>query len=197
MDARRRIVLASTSAYRAQLLQRLRLAFVAVPPPLEEHILPGEAPKSAAERLAREKAESLRVQYEDAIIIAGDQTAAVENTILRKPFTFERALQQLVDIRGRYHTLNTALHVLDTRTGDARSHVDTATLTLRNDLTDAELRAYLLADRPFDCAGGYRIESLGIALFSQICCDDWSAIQGLPLIALSGILRELGVRIPA
>ena len=187
------IILASTSRYRRDLLQRLQLDFVTRAPQIEERVIPGELPEAMALRLAREKAHRVAESIPGAIVIGADQVAAIDGRILRKPGTPERALEQLQAMRGRVHTLNTAIHLVNTETAQERSHVDVARLWLRADLSDTELRTYIAHDRPLDCAGGYKLESRGIALFARIECDDWNAIIGLPLIALVDILREFGV----
>lgn len=189
------IVLASTSPYRRALLERLGLDFTAVPPACDEEALkdPGLSPQALAEHLAAAKAASLAARHREAIIIGSDQLAELDGAILGKPGDRAGALAQLRAMQGREHRLITALAV---RHGDAiHRHTDVTRLQMRA-LDDAGLERYLDADQPFDCAGSYKIEARGIALFEHIASDDHSAITGLPLIALCSILRELGVAVP-
>ncbi|MDQ7063507.1 MAG: nucleoside triphosphate pyrophosphatase [candidate division KSB1 bacterium] len=190
------IILASTSPYRRQLLERLRLPFEAVAPGVEETLLPDEKPAGRALRLAWMKAEALANRYPDALIIGGDQVAALGDTVLQKPGIPERNAEQLARMRGRMHRLLTAVALLHPASGRTVQFLNEARLWLRDDITDAALRAYVRADNPVNCAGGYKLESLGIALFSRIECDDWTAIIGLPLLQLVRELRAFGIHVP-
>jgi septum formation protein len=189
------LVLASTSPYRRALLERLGVPFRCVSPSVDERVFKerGLAPRVLAEALAAAKAASLAATFPDAAILGGDQIATIDGQILGKPGTPEAACRQLAALAGRSHELITAVTVW--RAGCSYSHTDVAALTMRR-LTDAEIARYTAADRPFDCAGAYKIEALGIALFERIACEDHTAITGLPLIALAGILRGLGFAIP-
>jgi septum formation protein len=189
------LVLASTSPYRRALLARLGLPFRALPPACDEEALkvPGLAPAALAVALARAKAESLRAAEPGAVIIGSDQLAAVDDTILGKPGTVERAEAQLALLAGRTHTLLTAVAVA--HPGGLLEHLDVTRLTMRP-LTGAQIARYVAADRPLDCAGAYKLEEGGIALFSAIESADHSAITGLPLLALGTLLASLGFPVP-
>lgn len=190
----RHLVLASTSRYRRALLERLRVPFDVAAPRYEED----DGGETNADVLvathALGKAESLREAFPESLIIGSDQVVAFEGTILGKPGTPARAEAQLRTLRGREHVLLTALVVLDARTGHAERHLDRTRLRVR-DLTDAEIRAYVAAEIPVDCAGAYRSESLGVALFEYLRGDDPTAIVGLPLAALVRLLGAFGVNV--
>ncbi len=190
------IILASSSPYRRNLLERLRLPFIAKAPGVEETVIPGEKPAARAMRLARLKAEALADRYPDAVIIGSDQVAALGDAILQKPGTPERTFEQLVRMRGTVHQLFTAVTLLHPATGQSRSFLDEARLKMRDDLNDEAIWSYIRTDQPFNCAGGYMLESQGIALFSRIECDDWTAIIGLPLMALVRELKAFGIHVP-
>jgi septum formation protein len=190
----RHVVLASTSRYRRALLERLRIPFEAAPPRYDEREPPGEGAEAIAETHALGKARSLAVAYPESLIIGSDQVVSLEDRILGKPGTRARAIEQLRVLRGREHTLITALVVLDAVTFRVERHLDRTRLRLR-DLSDAEIRAYVDADEPLDCAGSYRSESLGIALFEYLRGDDPTAIVGLPLAGLVRLLGALGVNV--
>jgi septum formation protein len=189
------LVLASTSPYRRALLERLGVPFRCRAPLVDEEALkdPSLAPLALAERLALAKATSLGEEEPDATLIGSDQLVAFDGEILGKPGSAERAVEQLARMAGRPHELITALVVW--HRGRAFAHTDVATLHLRP-LGRDEIARYVEADRPFDCAGSYKLESRGIALFARIDSADHSAITGLPLIALTTVLRDLGYRIP-
>jgi septum formation protein len=191
------LILASTSPYRRELLQRLGVPFRWRAPLMDEEAvkatLGGLGPVEQARHLATAKAASLRVEEPGATVIGSDQLVALGDRILGKPGTPEAAVTQILDLAGRSHQLITALAV---HRGDERIvHVDVATLTMRS-LSRAEVERYVAADHPVDCAGSYKLERQGIALFERIVADDHSAITGLPLIALVSILRGLGYPVP-
>lgn len=189
------LILASTSPYRAALLARLGLPFETRAPVCDEdrwkdHGLP---PAELAATLARAKAESLADLPPGATVIGGDQVAACGGRILDKPGERERAVEQLSLLAGRTHELHTAICVL--RDGERREHRDRTLLHMRG-LDRAALERSVDADRPLDCAGAYKLEARGIALFERIESDDHSAITGIPLLALVRILTGFGYRIP-
>jgi septum formation protein len=189
------LILASTSPYRRALLDRLGLPFRCQAPGVDEDVLKGLGlpPRELADRLAVAKADAVASAHPGAVVIGSDQLVAFEGRVLGKPGSADRAVEQLVQMSGKPHELITAMAV---RAGDRLlTHTDVARLHLRP-LTRPELRRYVDADRPVDCAGSYKLESLGIALFDRIECADHSAITGLPLIALTSILRELGFPVP-
>jgi septum formation protein len=193
--AQRRLILASTSIYRRQLLERLRLSFECQPPRCDESPLPGESAESLARRLARLKAEAVAAPAADAVVIGSDQVAVRGGEILGKPGTAQRCIAQLRACSGLEVVFLTAVHVADARNGRSESHIDRTRVQFRA-LDDAEIARYVAADAPFDCAGGFKAESLGIALFERIESEDPTALTGLPLIWLSGALRRAGIRVP-
>lgn len=189
------IVLASTSRYRAALLDRLGLDYRQVAPDCDEEALKEQSlpPQELAERLAAAKAASVAATWRDAIVIGSDQVADHAGETLGKPGSSERACAQLGAMSGESHRLITAVCV---RQRDrVLTHTDRTLLHMRR-LDDAAIARYVAADEPLDCAGAYKLEGRGIALFERIESDDHSAITGLPLIALCRMLRELGVTIP-
>jgi len=189
------LVLASTSRYRRELLARLGLPFRAIAPACDEEALkvPGMAPPALAAMLALAKAESLRDAEPGAVIIGSDQIAALGDVALGKPGTAARAEEQLAMLAGRTHALVTAVAVV--HPGGVLEHVDVTRLTMRP-LSAEQIARYVAADAPLDCAGSYKLEARGIALFSRIESDDHAAITGLPLIALVTMLSSLGFPVP-
>jgi len=191
------LILASTSPYRRALVERLGVPFRCIAPLIDEEELKAElntaGPRELAERLAMAKAISVARNEPHATVIGGDQLVAFDGTILGKPGSSEQAVAQLQAMSGRSHELITALVVL--RDNTAHAHTNVTNLTLRP-LTPSEIDRYVEADQPLDCAGSYRLEARGIALFERIDSDDHSAIVGVPLIALTTILRTIGFAIP-
>lgn len=189
------IILASTSPYRRALLGRLGLPFDCVAPPIDEEALkdPALAPRALAEALAAAKADSVAATHPDAIVIGSDQLVSCDGRILGKPGDADRAVGQLLALSGRSHLLITAMAVR--AGGRLHRHTDLTTLAMRR-LGRPEIERYVEADRPFDCAGGYKLEARGIVLFESIESADHTAITGLPLIGLTTILRDLGVTLP-
>ncbi len=189
-----RLVLASTSRYRAEVLRRLGVPFEAIAPDLEEVIPPGAVPHSAASMLARQKAlaVSTRPTERDALVIGSDQICvAPDGEILHKPGSVERAVAQLQRLQGKTHMLVTAVAVA--RGDEVHGAFDVHRLTM-HPWSDDALRAYVARDQPLDCAGSYRLEAAGIALFSRIEADpetaDETAIIGLPLMKTLRLMRE-------
>lgn len=191
------LILASTSDYRRALVERLGIPFRCVAPPIDEDALKadltGSTPRELAEQLALAKARSVAERGPGAVVIGGDQLVSFDGSILGKPGTAERAVAQLRAMAGRSHDLITAIAVL--HSGRIYAATNVTRLTLRP-LTPAEIERYVSADRPLDCAGSYKLEARGIALFDRIESDDHSAIIGVPLIALTTILRTIGFTIP-
>lgn len=188
------VVLGSGSRYRRELLGRILPEFEVVVPGADESPRPGEAAQDLALRLACRKAEVVANQRPAALVIGSDQVAECAGQILGKPGTAERAMAQLRTCAGQPLSLYTAVCARGPGGGPIRTHVDHTTLMFR-ELGDAEIRRYVQRDQPLDCAGSFRIEALGAALFSEVITRDPTAIQGLPLLWLSGALSELGVRI--
>lgn len=191
-----KIILASTSKYRKALLERLGLSLDCIAPGVDEEACKAEIedPVALAVHLARAKARAVAELWPDAVVIGADQLATIDGRILGKPGTFENAVAQLQSLSGRTHTLVTAMTVAGP-CGQMQSHLDLSRLTMRP-LTRPELEKYVARDNPLDCAGSYKLEEAGIALFERIETEDHTAITGLPLVALVGILRSLGVAIP-
>jgi septum formation protein len=188
------IVLASTSPYRRQLLARLRLPFSVQAPQVDEHALPGETPAATARRLAQAKAAAVAAGRPDAIVIGSDQVADVDGEALSKPGTHEAALAQLTRMQGREVVFHTALAVIGP---DGCRQVDEVPTVVRFRVLPADqLDAYLRLERPYDCAGAAKIESLGIVLAESVRADDPTALIGLPLIRLTSMLAACGVRLP-
>ena len=190
-----RAILASTSPYRRALLERLRLPFDCEPPGCDEQRQPGEAADALAMRLARLKAEAVAAHRPGCIVIGSDQVAIRGEEVLGKPGSVERCIEQLRRSSGRDVTFLTAVHVIDGRHGRTESHLDRTRVVFRP-LDDGEITRYVAADRPLDCAGGFKAESLGIALFERIESADPTALTGLPLVWLSGALRRAGIPVP-
>jgi septum formation protein len=192
-----RLILASSSAYRRALLQRLRLPFDTSAPDIDETPLPLEAPEATALRLAREKARAVAAGAPGALVIGSDQVATLDGMQIGKPGDHARALAQLRAMRGRRVVFHTALCLWDAREADpdAAAQVENVqTFVTFRDLPDAELDAYLRIEQPYDCAGSAKNEGLGIAILERIDSPDPTALTGLPLIALCGMLRRAGVQ---
>ena len=190
------LVLASGSRYRAELLQRLNLPFLQCSPDIDESADSGEAPDVLASRLAREKADAGRILTQPgALVIASDQVAACQGVRLHKPGSEERAKEQLQMMSGHSVDFYTGLCLLDTRSNRHFSALDRTTVRLRH-LSHDEIERYIAADQPLDCAGSFKVESLGISLFESIDSQDPTALVGLPMIALCRGLREAGVSVP-
>ncbi|WP_374494978.1 nucleoside triphosphate pyrophosphatase [Zoogloea sp.] len=190
-----KLVLASTSAYRRELLSRFGLPFDIARPDIDESPLPGEAPRATAERLAIGKAKAVANQFEDALIIGSDQVASLGELRFGKPGTVERAVAQLRSMNGRTVIFDTALAVLNTRSGQIQ--VDTVPTEVRfRPLSDGEIVRYVERERPLDCAGSAKSEGLGITLLDALSGDDPNALVGLPLIALARMLRNEGLTLP-
>ena len=191
-----RLILASGSAYRRELLARLRLPFEVLAPDIDEAPLPGETPDATALRLACAKARAVAERAPGSIVIGSDQVATLGGEQIGKPGNHAAALAQLQKMRGRQVIFHTALCVWDGRatalTGPAQLENVQVAVTFR-DLPDAELDAYLRIEQPYDCAGSAKNEGLGIALLARIDSTDPTALTGMPLIALTGMLRKAGV----
>lgn len=189
------LILASTSRYRRSLLERLGIVFTAVPPETLEDVLAGELPPDRALRLAIAKAQAVATQRPDAVVIGSDQVAAVGSKILDKPGDAARCRAQLAAASGSSARFHTACAVIAPRAGIRMVHIDTTTVFFRS-LTEQEIDRYVEVERPFDCAGGFRAEGLGIALFESIESRDPTALIGLPLIWLACALRRAGFQLP-
>lgn len=189
----KKLVLASTSKYRQELLKQLGLPFEAQKPLIDEEAEkdPSLNPQKLAEKLAFLKAQSLKAP--GTIVLGGDQLVAHRGKILGKPHTRERAIEQLLEMQDSKHELITAICVFD---GDkAIPYTDITTLHMKP-LTRVQVERYVDLDQPLDCAGAYKIEKHGMMLFDKIESEDFSAIQGLPLLRLAKILKDSGISIP-
>ncbi len=191
MSSQPPLILASTSPFRRELLERLGLTFTVQAPEVDEAHLPGEPPTERALRLASEKAEVVAVRNPGAVVIGSDQVAAAGGVILDKPGTVERACQQLKHLSGSQARFHTACAVRWRNTGFSVNHLETVTVAVR-ELTDVEIERYVAREQPLNCAGSFKSEGLGIALFSRIESEDPTALVGLPLIWLAGALRLAG-----
>ncbi len=188
----RRLVLASTSPYRRELLTRLRLAFTVQSPEVDETPAEGEAPQSLALRLALAKADAVAASNPSAIVIGSDQVADLDGSAIGKPGDHERATAQLRSMRGKSVVFHTAVAVVCVETGFRATDIAPVTAHFR-DLGDAEIEHYLRTERPYDCAGSAKAETLGIALLDGIDSDDPTALIGLPLIRTCALLRRAGI----
>lgn len=190
-----RLVLASTSPFRRELLTRLQIPFTTAAPATDESPLPQEAPSAMAERLALQKAQAVAAQFPKALIIGSDQVAYSGEQIYGKPGTRENAIKQLQSMRGKEVIFHTGLCLFNSHTG--RSQVcGVATQVRFRALTDNEILRYLEREDALNCAGSAKSEGLGIALLDYLRGDDPNALVGLPLIALCNMLRAEGVELP-
>lgn len=189
------LILASTSRHRRTLLERLGLPFTAVAPGVDETPQQGESVDQLVKRLSRAKAEAVVAQHPGALIIGSDQAAERDGKILGKPGDHASAVAQLRAASGRHMQFHAGLCLIDTRSGGMQEHTDITRVTFRK-LTDAEIERYLRAEQPYDSAGSFKSESLGITLFEAIESSDPSALVGLPLITLCKFLRNAGLDLP-
>ncbi len=192
MPAPRPLILGSSSRYRRELLQRLRLPFTVEAPDLDESALPAEAPAALAQRLALAKAHAVAARHPGAVVIGSDQVADLDGEPIGKPGTHERAVAQLRRLRGRTVVFQTAVAVVCHATGYVGTALAPVTVRFRA-LTDAEIEHYLRTEEPYDCAGSAKCETLGIALLDAIDSDDPTALVGLPLIRTCALLRAAGI----
>jgi septum formation protein len=180
-----RLVLASTSTYRRQLLERLGIPFTVAASNVDEEALPGESAVDLVQRLARAKAEAVARRHTNSLIIGSDQLALCG----------ERAVAQLKSLSNQRVVFHTAVHVINTAENTNEGHVDLTTVHFRQ-LTDDEIKRYVARDKPYDCAGGFKVEALGVALFNRIESQDPTALIGLPLIWLASALRRNSFELP-
>jgi septum formation protein len=192
MEKRPPLVLGSTSRYRRELLERLRLPFTVERPEVDETPRPGEAPAALALRLALEKARAVAARHPTAVVIGADQVADLDGEAIGKPGDHARAVAQLRRMSGRRVVFQTALAVVHAARGHERALLAPVQVTFRT-LGDAEIERYLRLEQPYDCAGSAKCETLGIALLASIESDDPTALVGLPLIRTTMLLREAGI----
>lgn len=189
----RQLILASTSVYRRQLLERLRLPFTVIASDVDEAALPNEAPAQLACRLALAKAQAVAVQHPDSVVIGSDQVADLNGEALGKPETHARAVAQLQRMRGQTVIFQTAVSVVCLATGFAKTELAQVKVQFKH-LSDLQIERYLLAEQPYDCAGSAKSEGLGIALLARIDNDDPTALVGLPLIRTCLLLEAAGLQ---
>ncbi|MBN9321736.1 MAG: septum formation protein Maf [Delftia acidovorans] len=191
----RPLILGSTSRYRRELLERLRLPFQTVSPEVDETPLAGETPHALSLRLALAKAQAVAALHPGAVVIGSDQVPELDGLPLSKPGNHERATEQLRQMSGRQMNFHTAVSVVCQEIGFSETDVVTVQGRFR-DLNDAEIERYLRAEQPYDCAGSAKSEGLGIALLDAIVSDDPTALIGLPLIRTCQLLRAAGAVLP-
>ncbi len=188
------IILASSSIYRRELLQRLQMPFHTVSPHVDETILSGEKPQDTALRLSKEKAKKVGSEYPHALIIGCDQVATLDGEQLGKPLNHNNATKQLRLMRGKEVTFHSALCLYNAETGNMQAEVVPYLVKFRQ-LTDEQIESYLMKEQPYHCAGSAKSEGLGIALIESMVGDDPNALIGLPLVKLITMLQNEGVNV--
>lgn len=183
------LVLGSTSPFRKAILEKLNLPFECAKPNIDESALDGETPEELVERLAVEKAQAVREEFKNALIIGSDQVAVCEDEILGKPHNFENGVAQLSKFSGKAVTFLTGLSVLNTKTNEQLSLVEPFIVHFKENSTE-EISQYLKAEKPYNCAGSFKSEGLGICLFEKLEGDDPNTLIGLPLIKLVSLLKK-------
>jgi MAF protein len=189
------LVLGSASPFRRQLLERIGIAFESASPDIDESRLPGESPDDLVLRLAQEKARAVADAHPHALIIGSDQVACIDGRILGKPGTHDRARSQLLEVSGKRVSFYTGLCLLNTDSGHCQSVCEPFHVHFRR-LQPAQIERYLRREKPYNCAGSFKSEGLGIALFDRMEGDDPNALIGLPLIQLISMLAAEGIEIP-
>lgn len=192
MHMQPQIILASSSNYRRELLNRLQIPFECISPEVDETPLKDETPAETALRLAQVKARKVAINYPNALIIGCDQVATLDGTQLGKPYTHENATKQLRMMRGREVTFHSALCVFNAKTQHIQAEVVPYVVQFRA-LSDAQIQNYLTKEQPYQCAGSAKSEGLGIAMIEKMTGDDPNALIGLPLIKLIDMLQNQGV----
>jgi len=191
----KKIVLASTSVFRKQLLEKLNIEFETASPDIDESALPGESPQQLVERLSALKAQAVGNAFPDSLIIGSDQVACIDGKILNKPGNFENALKQLQIASGKVVTFYTGLTLFNSSNGATQTICDTYKVHFRT-LNDEQITRYLEQEQPYNCAGSFKSEGLGISLFEKLDGDDPNALIGLPLIRLINMLEKENLNIP-
>ena len=190
-----KLILASSSQYRKKLLQRLGLKFSSISPEIDETPQAGESAECLVRRLADEKAGHIGRDYRDAIVIGSDQVAVFDGQVIGKPGSHDKAVEQLKAFSQQTVEFLTAVSVIHTRAGFSESYTDLTTVEFRS-LGSGEIDRYLKIEKPYDCAGAFKAELLGIALFKRISSNDPTSLTGLPLIRTCEMLRKAGVLLP-
>ena len=188
------LILASSSEYRRQLLQKLLIPFSSISPKIDETALQGEKPHDTALRLAQEKAKKIGAEYLNALVIGCDQVATLDGEQLGKPLNHQNATKQLQSMRGREVTFHSALCLYNAATGNMQAEVVPYLVRFRQ-LTDVQIENYLTKEQPYQCAGSAKSEGLGIALLERMIGEDPNALIGLPLIKLVTMLQNEGVSV--
>jgi len=189
------LLLASSSVYRRDLLSRLRLPFTCSSPDIDESHRPGESALELVKRLSLEKAQALAASHPAHLIIGSDQVAVLNNQIIGKPHTFDKARQQLLNASGASVSFLTGLTLLNSQTGEYETDCVPFTVHMRT-LSTEQIERYLHAEQPYDCAGSFKAEGLGVSLFQRTEGDDATSLVGLPLIRLVDMLLAQGVAMP-
>ncbi len=191
----KKLILASTSPFRKEILKKLDLSFKAIPPDCDETAFPGESHKTLVMRLSEAKARSLANREPNALIIGSDQVADLENEMLTKPHTHDVAIEQLKKCSGQTVVFHTGLCLLDTEKNICQ--VDSVVSAVKfRELTELQIERYLIREQPYHCAGSFKSEGLGITLFEQLIGDDPNALIGLPMIRLCDMFAKVGVSLP-
>ena len=188
------LILASSSPYRRELLEKLRIPFSCVKPEVDETPLPNEAPEATALRLAQDKARKVAQAHPDALIIGCDQVATCNGMQIGKPGNHENAVKQLQMMRGKTVIFHSAMCLFNATTGEMQAENVPYAVTFRM-LTDAQIERYLNLEQPYDCAGSAKSEGLGIAVIEKMTGDDPNALVGLPLIKLISMLQRAGMHV--
>ena len=186
-----KIVLASSSTYRKKLLEPLLPSLTCVAPNIDESVQKGESAENYVSRLAQEKAKVVALQQTNALVIGSDQCAVLKGNIISKPGNHENAIAQLKASSGKTITFYTGLCVINTHSHSQQVSCETFQVTFRK-LSEKQIIAYLDKDQPYDCAGSFKVESLGITLFEKMQGDDYNTLIGLPLITLTSMLKTEG-----
>ncbi len=194
-NSMKKIVLGSTSPFRKALMEKLQISFLTDAPDIDESRLENEQPTAMVRRLSVEKAKKVAENHPDALIIGSDQCAVINGEVTGKPGSHEKAVQQLMRSSGNTVTFYTGLCLLDSNSGQHQLDCVPFYVTFR-ELTETEINHYLHRDQPYNCAGSFKSEGLGITLFSKMQGDDPSALRGLPLIRLCAMLRKQGISLP-
>jgi len=191
----KKIILASTSIYRKQQLERLNISFSTAAPNIDEKAFKAKGLDhiQLSKELSLLKARNISTFYDDAIVLGGDQVASFNQTILSKPKTKQRAFEQLKSMAGKEHELITSLVII--ANGQEYIYTSIAKMKMRQ-LTDTQISRYIDIDSPLHSCGSYRLEALGISLFESINCEDYTSIIGIPLMWTARKLSELGVSVP-
>ncbi len=186
------LILGSSSPFRADVLKKLDINFIQHSPEIDESTLNGESAPLLVERLAREKALAIAKNYPEALIIGSDQVAVIDGNILGKPGTHQAAVQQLMSASGKAVTFYTGLALYNAKTQTMQHHVEPFTVHFRQ-LSEKQIHFYLKKEKPYQCAGSFKSEGLGISLFQKLEGDDPNSLIGLPLIKLIELLNNEGV----